>query len=688
MGIRSWLAGRGYRSAPADVYGPHGGRYLVVPRLDQPKDRTTNPPAQDAVENPFTYGPVYKVALRMGALPIKVYRLKADPNSDRLIRKEASNHPAYRSLRKPNAQITRPYLIAGTVQDMLLHKHACWVKVPRANNERELWPLDPDTIYPITDDNNLFLGVEVKVLGKTVQEFTAEQVCYFRLMPSPWSWASPFSPMYPLSLPATMGFESFDAAEELFETGILERRWIHSDDEMTDVAFNRLQNQLEEARAQRGKMPLIEGPIDIRNMGGGPDDESMMRGSDAAQKLIYDTLGLPADDDDKKFYANAVGPIADSIEQELERSLMSEWPNDPAFPEFQFRDLLKGSPQERAEYHQTLVQSGLETLDEGRSDLDMPPLPDRSGQKAFIPLNLIDVTESTPTPRRADTAGGLGGAEQDGRGILPRVAAAWEQTLYRAAAKNWGPIRSHIVDGQTEALRRRIRPLLKREMKEVKALLEVPPARAEGQRGLPSMEEIMTILETTDRDLARRLREYMARVSAEAWDLARELVELERATVEARIAEVIDARIATAIERFREVRVGALEEIFSQLMDGQFTIGSLSTQITEAYEGTITAQVGDAMARDMVGFAFEQGGMAGWAHAGIDHFSVVFGGGPCTTHVCEEAAAGGPYALGEVVPNVGYSFSEGTAPPLHPSCTCYTVPYLGGSTMGATGGLI
>lgn len=202
------------------------------------------------------------------------------------------------------------------------------------------------------------------------------------------------------------------------------------------------------------------------------------------------------------------------------------------------------------------------------------------------------------------------------------------------------------------------------------------------------MDEIMAIIETTDVELARRIREYMARVSREAWDLARDLVELEKATIETRVQEVLDARIATAVQRFREVRVGALENLFSQIMDGTFTIGSLSDQITEIYEGTITAQVGDAMARDMVGFAFEQGGLAGWAHAGINQFNVVFGGGPCTTHVCEEAAAGGPYALGEVVPNVGYSFSDADAPPLHPSCTCYTVPHLAGGTMSPTGGLL
>jgi hypothetical protein len=94
------------------------------------------------------------------------------------------------------------------------------------------------------------------------------------------------------------------------------------------------------------------------------------------------------------------------------------------------------------------------------------------------------------------------------------------------------------------------------------------------------------------------------------------------------------------------------------------------------YDQTLKAHLVDGVARTEMAFAHEEAAKAAWRQAGVRELDFVFGGGPCTTHVCEDAALNGPYAVGQGIGDVGASFTGASTPPLHPSCTCFMVPVL------------
>lgn len=664
MGILDRWRGR---AAPTPLYQP--ARMFVVPRLDLARERTPTSVSAQAATNPFIFGPMYQVALRMGSLPIKVYEL-APAEGDRMQRRERQDHDSYTLLRHPNPDITRSYLIAGTVLSMFSTSHAAWVKVRERADEPpyELWPVPGESFVPNSSPTRLFTGITIKLAGKPNVFIPSSEICYFRLVPHVRDYALPFTPFETLIDAGDMGEAALDVANELYEQGMIERRYISASEPMDDDAFNRLKVQIEQARSERGSMPFLEEGIEIKPMGDGPDDEQMLRAMDQTTKLVQDTLGIPADANEKAFFMNAIGPVADAIEQELERSFFNEWP-ERLFGEFAFRDVLKGSPEDRANFHLTRIQSGQETINEARSDWDLPPI--EGGDRTFIPLNLMPVDEEQDGhPREKDSAGGLGGDE--GRDTLPRVATPTARASGSVTRRRnrWGRYREATTQAHTEAVYRRVRGILRKLGRRYNELLV--PARA-AQSGLPSIEDLLDILHSRDAELAAALRAALREMSKQVWDEAQALINATPGEIAVVVEQAIDQKVDVMLSRFAMISEERLRALFERAVTGEITVAQMAEELAATWSSEISSTVAYGIASDGVGYAFEQAALYAWATEGIRMFDVVYGGGPCTTGVCQEVAAGGPYESGTPLDSVGFSFLGTTTPPLHPNCGCYAV---------------
>ena len=402
-----------------------GGGFTIVPRLDMPSSKQPGSPdplnrgsAHSASgeaamnSNPVLFGPIWRIAFRMGALPLKFYEFvdaedddKTDGEPAGKQRQEASDHPAYKLMRSPNPDMTRNLLISGTVVNMMVNSVAAWWKerkIPYApatpdNPVVALWPIPNQNLYIVKTPNRVIGGVEIRVQGAEPIRLNRRDVCLFRLMPKPGDWTAYTSPVATLGDTLHFAEQAITAMTDMFETAFLQRLWVdlHGAD-LEDPAFARLQAQMEQARRNRWGVPVMESGATIESMGtygSTVEDKILSNAISLAEDTTKWTFGFPEKADDlQMFYGEVIQPVADAIEQELERSLMDEWPDQPAFPEFQFREILAGSPLQRADLWQKKILSAQATPNEARKSENLPPK--EGGDELFIPLNVGTVEEA------------------------------------------------------------------------------------------------------------------------------------------------------------------------------------------------------------------------------------------------------------------------------------------------------
>lgn len=658
------------RSASVDLYSAADGYATVVQTLG-PGAKRSSAQATDLANNPLVFGPIWKIALRIGALPIKVYEI-----TDEGVRQENNGHPAYQLLRRPNPVLTRNLLVAHLVVDLLAEGRGAWLKVREGGDPegpvRELWPIHATTLNIRTDPRTLIGGFTVIANGKEV-DLRVEDVCYFRLLPEHNQLAQGVSPFSALARIAALGSSAIDAGTEMFDNALLGRVWVKLKRELSTRAFNRLQRQMRGIVNDKYAIPMLEEDAELQSISG-PSDEVVMNALSASSKIIRETLGLPDDDSSTSFYKNAIQPVADAIEQELERSLMPEF-DTPGFPEFAFRDELRGDPLQRAQLHQTRILSAQETPDEARRDENRAPLPGGAGTQAFVPLNLIPIAEAEAageTPPK-DSGGGLGGDE--GKGTL---ASTRRTSMAMRARASYSAQRKREIERQAKAAANRLRGVLNKEAKAVKALLTDASRSARGvTQEFPAIEEILSTIRRVEPDVADVIARYMNQTGDNSAPQAAETIGVDEveSTVADRLQEVFAYRSRAVARRFTDVRGDRISRLIEDAVRDGTSSRDLAGQISEAYQHLSTNYV-DGIARTEVAFAHEQAALMTWHESGVREIEVVFGGGPCSTGVCETNASESPFRLGDIMENVGVSFDGADAPPFHPGCTCFAVPHV------------
>lgn len=651
----------GQRAASQPIYQTRGP-VSVVSRLDVGAP-TPSSIALQAKTNPLVLGPIYQIATRIGALPIKCYRL------DDEVRLEDNDHPAYQLLRRPNPMLTRNLLVSYTVACLLVHKKAAWLKVREAPGEPpfELWPLMPQQLKIKAHPSKLIESFAVTIDGRD-EPLAVEDVCYFRMMIDLDNITDGMSPFDALASVGALGTSAISGSTDMFDNALLGRVWAKLTREVGTRAFNRIRMQLERVRQDKFAIPVMEENAELHELPG-PSDAVLVNALSMARKIITDTLGIPEAGDDKAFVRDAVAPIADAIEQELERSLMIEWPERAAFPEFAFRDLLRGDPQARIAAHQSAILSGQESPNEARRAENRPALD--GGDQLFVPLNLVPIehTAMSGEPQPRDTQGGLGGDE--GKGTL--VAASAQRGLHARAKRNYGSQRERIVTRYSSALSKRLRTIFEQEAREV---LGAIPARAAADEKLPSIADVRKRIGKREREVRDVLDKYLDSTAKEAGPSAAAVVDADFTdAARARLRSVFKQRAGAIADTIGERRAQSVLRVVRDSIDRGTSNRDLAEAIAARYKD-MSISLADGVARSEVAWAHEQTALITWADAGVESMEVVFGGGPCTEEVCESAAQGSPYKLGEDVENIGYSFADADAPPLHPGCTCFAAPVI------------
>jgi HK97 family phage portal protein len=143
---------------------------------------------RDAIEKGYTSAAVVYAAIKLiantaASVPLNAYR----PNGDEW--EVATGHPLQNLLESPNARLTRRRLYTRIVQHLMLNGNAILtkVRVPENGPPTQLWPINPDIVYPIPDQNEFIRAYEIRVQGKSYM-IDAQDVIHLQLEnpETPW----------------------------------------------------------------------------------------------------------------------------------------------------------------------------------------------------------------------------------------------------------------------------------------------------------------------------------------------------------------------------------------------------------------------------------------------------------------------------------------------------------------------
>lgn len=672
------------RAAGMALYPSTGfpwSNHSIVPRLDVPQSKDIDVP-ETLRSNPLVFAPVWRISFRLGAIPLKVYEFLDE--GGRRQRREAMNHAAYTVLRKPNPDLTRNLLISGTVFSMFAYSGVGWWKEradpngPRvpSNPVIAVWPIPAHLMKPIHSDRRLFTGFEVRTPTGEAIPLPARDVCYFRLMPDIVNWSTGISPTGPLSDTSDFSNAALNAMRNMFRT-LLSRIYLdlHGQN-LEEGQVDRLRAEIEGAYANPYGVPIMEGGATLEQMGDNANHQLLGGAFDITKKIVDSAFGMPEDQSDlQQYYAEVIQPVADAIEQELERSFMPEFEGE-AFAQFAFRQLLAGSPMDRAKLHQIKILSGQETPNDARGEEDEAPIP--GGDQGFVPLNVIPLTD-TAVDRNAPkkgSAGGLGGDE--GRGTtaklqLPKAAGAVEPVHLRGEVVKgrWEGLRETVLSGQSEGLERRLRGVINTERDQIRELqtpdgLGSIPMRIRMRAESFEDQLVGSVMEVSDAAIRTHLEAFMRQVTGRAGTAAIGLVEGPDEGEESRFRSedmepLLRQRVDSITQAFGERRREHLAKLVTEASDDEVTVRQLDDRIRAEWKTLADHLVGRIGETETV-WAFERGAAYGWTAAGFPDLEVVLNTNKCRTGMCLSVAVAGRYSIGDV------------PTPLHPGCKCFCLP--------------
>ena len=164
-----------------------------------------------------------------------------------------------------------------------------------------------------------------------------------------------------------------------------------------------------------GSIPIMEDGMEIKPFNTSfkesqwAESVKLSRESVAAAYMINPSLVWHSDtqtyasskDNARALYAECLGPVIQMIQQRINAFLLPMvGAADRTYVEFDLREKLKGSFEERASILQSAVGGPWMTRNEARADNNLPPL--EGGDDLIVPLNVTEGGQASPTDTHMD----------------------------------------------------------------------------------------------------------------------------------------------------------------------------------------------------------------------------------------------------------------------------------------------
>lgn len=408
------------------------------------------------------------LARNIAQLGLHMYERVGDADRRRL-----QDHPLALLLRRPNLWTSRYRFIQALVCDFAIYDVAYWLKVRDSADGGALGliRIPPQIVTP--DGDNWLTPSGFKVDGTvSTRVYPADQVVYFRGYGLDKD--AGISPLEALRRTLREEYAATEMREQIMRNGARMSGYLERPKdapEWSDVARERFrtswQAQYSGTGPGAGGTPILEDGMQFKPVSQTARDLQYIESRKLTREEVAAAYFVPPPmigildhatfsnitEQHKMLYQDTLGPWLTMITEEIELQLLGEVENDPSrfYLEFNLREKLTGSFEERADAIAKAVGGPTMTINEARALDNRPPLD--GGDELIRPLNVTQNGDQDPIPADPEPAADVPAAasaprrrvKQVGRGV-PEAAGFAEGDLVTFDGGQ-GVIEHLMVDG-------------------------------------------------------------------------------------------------------------------------------------------------------------------------------------------------------------------------------------------------
>ena len=351
------------------------------------------------------------LARNIAQLGLPLYERVGDADRQRL-----QDHPLAKMLRQPNPWTSRYRFISALVHDFSIYNNAYWLKTKFPNGQGGLVRIPPPIIK--TSGTDWLTPGAFEVRGnRGVQIYPRDQIVYFRGFGVDADEG--ISPLEALRRTLREEFTAGEMREQTMRNGARMSGYLvrpKDAPEWSDTARDRFkrswQAQYSGSGPGAGGTPILEDGMQFTPVSQTARDLQYVESRKLTREEVAAAYHIPPPmigildsatfsnitEQHKMLYQLTLAPLLVMIEEEIELQLMPDFEPEPGkfYVEFNLRDKLTGSFEERADSIMKAVGGPTMTINEARALDNRPPID--GGDELIRPLNVTQAGSQDPIP--------------------------------------------------------------------------------------------------------------------------------------------------------------------------------------------------------------------------------------------------------------------------------------------------
>ena len=389
------------------------------------------------------------LANSIAQLPLNVYT-----RNDETDRKRDRTSQAARLLWRPNSCMTQFEFIRAIMTEYFVFGTVYVLVLPDADSKAgwQMWPVPSEWVIS-TQSQNAYAAQSITVVagnsGNAVEIPSTDFIQFKTYSPgNPGGYVSPISALR-------------QVLQEQIEAGNFRKELWHSSGRLNAQIIRPKDVQpWDEGQRKRfiaafreswgaggskaGSIPLLEDGMEIKPFQTSFKENQWMESVKLSREACAAAYGVnpsliwhsdtqtyaSSKDNARALYAECLGPVLQMLQQRINAFLlpMVGADSDDTYVEFDLKEKLKGSFEERAQILQAAVGGPWMTRNEARADNNLPPL--EGGDELIVPLNVIEGGQASPQDTHMD--------EQEPMAVesAPKMRAKAEAEKLRVKARS------------------------------------------------------------------------------------------------------------------------------------------------------------------------------------------------------------------------------------------------------------
>ena len=389
------------------------------------------------------------LANSIAQLPLNVYT-----RNDETDRKRDRTSQAARLLWRPNSCMTQFEFIRAIMTEYFVFGTVYVLVLPDADSKAgwQMWPVPSEWVIS-TQSQNAYAAQSITVVagnsGNAVEIPSTDFIQFKTYSPgNPGGYVSPISALRQV---LQEQIEAGNFRKELWHSsGRLNAQIIRPkdvqpwDEEQRKRFVDAFRESWGAGGSKAGSIPLLEDGMEIKPFQTSFKENQWMESVKLSREACAAAYGVnpsliwhtdtqtyaSSKDNARALYAECLGPVLQMLQQRINAFLlpMVGADSDDTYVEFDLKEKLKGSFEERAQILQAAVGGPWMTRNEARADNNLPPL--EGGDELIVPLNVIEGGQASPQDTHMD--------EQEPMAVesAPKMRAKAEAEKLRVKARS------------------------------------------------------------------------------------------------------------------------------------------------------------------------------------------------------------------------------------------------------------